>query len=304
MPNRYFEFLYIPAENARPRPLKIRRAVVYALAGALVLGAGVATWASVKYSDRIRETYRLASVERQNGQLRRQIDELTGELDLLQNQVAQNFDFQKKARILANLDELSADVAEVGVGGPDVALIRSMSDLDAPTRERIVSARADIEKLLRQAQLQRDSYQEIIASLEETNEKLRTTPSLRPVSVGFVSSWYGWRMDPISGRRTMHRGLDFSARLGTPVSSVADGVVSFSGRYKTYGEVVEITHGQGFVTRYAHMQKRLVRKGQKVRRGDVIGRVGSTGKSTFSHLHYEVLKDGRRVNPVRYVLTR
>jgi len=304
MSDRYFNFLYIPQENAQPRPLKCRRAIVYALAGVLALGTGIASWAGVHYSDKIRETYRLASVERQNTQLRRQIHELTGELGQLHAQVAQNFDFQKKARILANLGELSADVAQVGVGGPDVALTRSMSDLDTPTRERIVSARADIEKLLRQARLQSDSYKEIVASLEATNEKIRTTPSLRPVNVGFVSSWYGWRMDPISGRRTMHRGLDFSARLGTPVHSTADGVVSFSGRYKKYGEVVEITHGHGLVTRYAHLQKRLVRKGQKVRRGDVIARVGSTGRSTFSHLHYEVLKDGHRVNPVRYVLTR
>ncbi len=304
MRDRYFNFLYIPSGNAQPRPLRVRRSTVLVVAGLVVAGIAAATVTAFRYAERIRQAHRLAVLETQNEQMRRQIGELTGELDELRRQVAQNFDFQKKARILANLDELSDDITEVGVGGPDVALVRSVSALDPETRERIISARTDIEKLLRQARLQTDSYREILTALETETEKLRTTPSLRPVNVGFVSSWYGWRVDPITGRKSLHRGMDFSARLGTPVFATADGVVTFSGRWKTYGEVIEITHGQGFVTRYAHLQKRLVRKGQKVRRGDIIGRVGSTGRSTFSHLHYEVEKDGRRVNPARYVLAR
>jgi murein DD-endopeptidase MepM/ murein hydrolase activator NlpD len=109
-------------------------------------------------------------------------------------------------------------------------------------------------------------------------------------------------MDPISGRRSMHRGVDFSARMGTPVSSTADGVVTYSGVEQTYGNVVEISHGNGFITRYAHLQRRLVQKGQRVTRGDVVGRVGSTGRSTFSHLHYEIEQQGERVDPLRFVL--
>jgi murein DD-endopeptidase MepM/ murein hydrolase activator NlpD len=109
-------------------------------------------------------------------------------------------------------------------------------------------------------------------------------------------------MDPITGRRTMHRGVDFSARLGTAVMATADGVVTFSGVWQTYGNVVELSHGSGFVTRYCHLQRRLVQKGQKVTRGDIIGRVGSTGRSTFSHLHYEIEQNGERIDPLRYVL--
>ena len=97
--------------------------------------------------------------------------------------------------------------------------------------------------------------------------------------------------------------MDFSARLGTPVMSTADGVVTYSGVWQTYGNVVEISHGNGFMTRYCHLQRRLVQKGQKVTRGDIIGKVGSTGRSTFSHLHYEIEQDGERIDPLRYVLT-
>jgi murein DD-endopeptidase MepM/ murein hydrolase activator NlpD len=302
MQQKYFEFLYIPAQNAQPRPFRVPRSLVYGVAAALFAMAAVGTFAVVKYSGKIRETYRLATLERQNEQLRSEVEAIGLQIQVLERQVTQNFDFQKKARILANLDEISDDVAEVGVGGPEYAYIESISNLDPETRDRVTAARADVEKLVRQARLQREGYSDIIGHLEAANEKLRSTPSLRPVSVGFVSSRFGYRMDPVTGRRTMHRGLDFSARLGTPVHSTADGVVTFSGRWKTYGEVVEISHGFGYVTRFAHLQKRLVKKGQKVRRGDVIGRVGSSGKSTFSHLHYEVERDGKRVDPLKFVL--
>jgi len=304
MQPKYFTFLYIPAENAEPRPLRMPRSLVYAVLGVVGLGVAAAAGTAVKYSGKIRETYRLAQLERQNERLRAELGVFSSELDVLRRQVSQNFDFQKKARLLANLDDLAEDVTEVGVGGPDFAYVRSLGDLDAETRAELFSARQDIGKLVRQARLQQESYGEIIESLEATNEVLRATPSLAPVNVGFVSSGYGWRMDPITGRRSMHRGLDFSARLGAAVYAPADGVVTFSGTWRTYGEVIEVSHGQGYLTRYAHLQKRLVREGQRVRRGDVLGRVGSSGKSTFSHLHYEVEKDGKRVNPQRYVLSQ
>jgi murein DD-endopeptidase MepM/ murein hydrolase activator NlpD len=302
MKNKYFTFLYIPTDNSEPRTIRIRRAVLLALSAAVVLALGVGTWAILEYSTGLSDAYRVTVLTRQNEQLQGELESLGGELDLLKRQVAQNFDFQKKARLLANLDDLSDDVAEVGVGGPDHAYLQSLSRLDQADRDRVVSARADIEKMLRQARLQRDSYQEILTSLEATDDRLRSTPSLRPVNVGFVTSRFGPRIDPYTGRRTPHRGLDFSARKGTPVFATADGVVAFSGKWRTYGEAVEVSHGHGYITRYAHLEKRLVRKGQRVRRGDIIGRVGSTGRSTFAHLHYEVEKDGHRVNPLRYIV--
>jgi murein DD-endopeptidase MepM/ murein hydrolase activator NlpD len=304
MRDKYFNFLYIPSTNAEPKQIRVRRVLVYALVSALALGAGVATWAVFKYSDKIQETYRLTTLEKENTQLKGELDEFAQEVGVLRRQVAQNFDFQKKARILAQLDEMSEDVTQVGIGGPDYAYIQSVSHLDPETRDKVLSVKGGVNKLLRQAELQRDSYQDIINSLEATTDIQRHTPSLRPVNVGFVSSYFGRRMDPLSGRRSLHRGLDFSARKGTPVFAPADGVVTFSGRWKTYGKVVEISHGHDYVTRYAHLEKQLVRKGQKVKRGDIIARVGSSGKSTFSHLHYEVEVDGKRIDPLKYIVSR
>lgn len=300
--DKILTFLYLPDGSHEPRAFQVRRNAVWALAATVLVSLGASGWAVLGHSSRMKDAYLVETLANQNHELRSEIDLLTGELETLKRQVAQNFDFQNKARIIANLEDLDRDVAEVGVGGPQMGFAQSLSSIDAKTRDRLFTARGDIEKLLRQARLQSRDYEEILSHLESANDQIRTTPSLRPVTVGFVSSRFGWRMDPISGRRAMHRGVDFSARMGTPVYATADGVVTYSGVERTYGNVVEISHGSGFVTRFAHLQRRLVQKGQKVTRGDVVGRVGSTGRSTFSHLHYEIERNGERVDPLRFVL--
>lgn len=300
--DKILTFLYLPDGSHEPRAFQVRRNAVWALVATVLVALGASGWAVLGHSSRLKDAYLVETLANQNKELRGEIDALTGELETLERQVAQNFDFQNRARIIANLDDLDQDVAQVGVGGPPVELSQSLSSIDGRTRERLFTARTDIEKLLRQARLQTRDYEEILSSLESANEKIRTTPSLRPVTRGFVSSRFGWRMDPITGRRSMHRGVDFSARMGTPVYTTADGVVTYSGVEQTYGNVVEISHGRGFTTRYAHLQRRLVQKGQHITRGDVVGRVGSTGRSTFSHLHYEIEHEGERVDPLRFVL--
>jgi murein DD-endopeptidase MepM/ murein hydrolase activator NlpD len=300
--DKLLTFLYLPEGSSEPRSFQVSRNLLGSLIITVLVALGVSGAVVLHYSSRLRDAYTVENLEAQNSELRAQIDAMGGEVDVLKRQVAQNFDFQKKARILANLDELDDDVAQVGVGGPELGNAPALLAVDASTRFRVLATRNDIEKLLRQARLQKTEYEDIVSRLEDANEQIRTTPSLRPVNVGFVSSRFGWRMDPISGRRTMHRGVDFSARLGTPVVATADGVITYSGVWQGYGNVVEISHGNGFVTRYCHLQRRLVAKGQRVTRGDVVGRVGSTGRSTFSHLHYEIEKGGERIDPMRFVL--
>jgi murein DD-endopeptidase MepM/ murein hydrolase activator NlpD len=302
MRDRFLTFLYLPDGASEPRSLRVRRSVAVALVIAVLTALGVSGWMVLHYSNRLIGAYQLETLETQNHELRSEMKSLESELGTLRTQVAQNFDFQKKARILANLDDVPEDVAEVGVGGPSADLTSAITSIDPATRDRILGVHADIDKLLRQARLQKADYEEILQHLESANQEIHTTPSLKPLNVGFVSSRFGWRMDPITGRRTMHRGVDFSARLGTPVLVTADGVITFSGVWQTYGNVVEVSHGNGFVTRYCHLERRLVQKGQHVTRGDIIGRVGSTGRSTFSHLHYEIEQNGERIDPMRFVL--
>ena len=123
----------------------------------------------------------------------------------------------------------------------------------------------------------------------------------RPVEKGWISSYYGKRNDPFSGKPAFHHGIDFAGKEGSNVVAVAAGVVTYTGTRSGYGEMVEISHGDGFVTRYSHNKENLVEPGDVVRKGQPIALMGSTGRSTGAHVHYEVYKHGRSVDPSSYV---
>ena len=303
MRSKSYTFLYVPESNTAVKTLKIPRLYLLAALAFVIVFIAFTGFVVVKYSSKVRETYKLAGVQKENKLLKKNLDELSSQVAMLCNQIAQNFNFQKKARLLANLDEIDDDVSAVGVGGPEFSYVRSLSVLDDASRDKIQSLGDDLDRLLRQTKLQKESYEDIITNLSSKFEELNSTPSIRPIPHGFISSRFGRRMDPFTGRLARHRGLDFSVRLGTPIFSTADGVVTYARRWSNFGNVVEISHGSSFVTRYAHVSKIFVKKGQKVKRGDIIARVGSTGKSTAAHLHYEVHRKGIPVNPLAYILS-
>lgn len=126
-------------------------------------------------------------------------------------------------------------------------------------------------------------------------------PSGWPVETGYVSSLYGWRTDPFNGRAALHSGVDFAGREGSPVLAVATGIVTEAGERFGYGNLVEINHGNGYVTRYGHNRKLLVKVGDRVVRGQKIGTMGTTGRSTGPHVHFEVMLNGKLVNPQQYI---
>jgi murein DD-endopeptidase MepM/ murein hydrolase activator NlpD len=126
-------------------------------------------------------------------------------------------------------------------------------------------------------------------------------PSANPVAHGYMSSSFGFRRDPFNGRRKLHKGIDFAGPIGTEIFSVAAGVVSFVGRKGGYGNVVEVDHGEGLVSRYAHLSKALVQKGEIVKKGALVAEMGSTGRSTGSHLHLEVLDNGEPRDPADFL---
>jgi murein DD-endopeptidase MepM/ murein hydrolase activator NlpD len=161
--------------------------------------------------------------------------------------------------------------------------------------------RTDIERLESEATSQEESLSELVKLLQSKKEMLVHTPSIWPVH-GWVTSGFGFRINPFTGLTQMHEGLDISNRVGTPVMATADGIVSDTGKDSSHGNIVVISHGFGMNSRYFHLNKVFVRAGQKVKRGDKIAEVGMTGKSTGPHLHYEVRVNGIPVNPVRYIL--
>lgn len=205
-------------------------------------------------------------------------------------------------RVIFGVEPVPKQIRNAGVGGSDryKELLEDGVDRDS----YLMHNSKKIDELKRKMVIQTTSYDEIIKLAKNKEEWLRAMPAIQPVSnkqLKRLSSGFGYRIDPIHKVRRPHNGIDFSLPKGTPVYATADGVVkvvksSFAG----YGKRIDIDHGFGYKTRYAHLDMFNVKKGQKVKRGDIIGYSGNSGKSTAPHLHYEVHKDGKALNPVYY----
>jgi murein DD-endopeptidase MepM/ murein hydrolase activator NlpD len=177
-------------------------------------------------------------------------------------------------------------------GGPDDG-----SPVRDYTIREIASELGGVVSLLKDRKRKLEILEEAIMEKDLTAQSV---PSGWPVRSGYITSNYGMRVHPTKRRRIFHQGVDFAAPRGTPIVAVADGVVAFTGKRNGYGNTVDIRHVDGLVTRYAHNQANLVQEGQRVRQGQKIATVGSTGTATGPHVHFEVLKNGEHQNPIRY----
>ena len=144
-------------------------------------------------------------------------------------------------------------------------------------------------------------FESLYQGLRSQRNLLSSTPSIRPTE-GWLSSGFGYRVSPFTGLREFHKGLDIAGRKGTEIIAPADGVITFVGSNGSYGKMIKIDHGHGMITRYGHIQKALKKRGEAVKRGEVIALMGNSGRSTGPHLHYEVLLNGLPVNPQKYIL--
>ena len=163
----------------------------------------------------------------------------------------------------------------------------------------------DLSQMLNTLERRVDTRESQLAALENVilakELKREIHPEGRPVESGFISSYFGEREDPFDGQETFHKGVDFAGAKGSTVMAVAAGIVTWAGERSGFGKLVEINHGDGYVTRYAHNEKTLVSVGETVKRGDPVGLMGSTGHSTGPHVHFEVLRNGRQVDPLSFI---
>ena len=178
-----------------------------------------------------------------------------------------------------------------GRGGP-LVLARPMTELDLQKA---------IAKLTDAVDARDDSLSSIEAKILQQSVLKEMLPNAEPVNVAYNSSSYGWRIDPFTGGKAFHEGLDFPANIGTPIHAAADGIVSFADHTPDYGNIVKIEHGSGLETRYAHASKLLVHAGERVAKGQIVAEVGSTGRSTGPHLHYEIRLNGDSLDPRKYL---
>ncbi len=243
-------------------------------------------------------------LERENVALVRELDSVRDHVDRLETDLRGLSQQDDRFRTLAGLDPIDAEVYQVGIGGPGTPSPREhpLSEIDPELGEAAFAMRYDLDALERRARLLSESLSEATDSLQAHRELLESTPSILPTRGWISSRFTSSRRHPIHNRTLPHQGVDIAAPRGTPILAAASGVVTISGRDGGYGLMVEIDHGYGFTTRYGHASRLLVRRGERVRRGDVIAHVGQTGLATSSHLHYEVRVNGDPQNPVDFLL--
>lgn len=246
---------------------------------------------------------RLEEIRENNRSLITLLLELRERLDDLESQVD---DIEKKDQALrtyADLPPIDTDVRKVGVGGGRQNRRSKLEELLPDVEVKISRLETDLDQLARRVKLEKESFETIYDAVRKNSEKLLSIPSLRPVRGGYINTGFGYRRDPFTNERRFHYGQDISAPRGTPVYAAADGKVEYASYKGSYGKSIKINHDHGYQTIYAHLNRLNVRIGQTVKRGDLIGEVGSTGRSTAPHLHYEVHYYGTPQNPKNYFFT-
>lgn len=292
-----------PIRESRCSKTTIRFLATATLIMVALVGLGLYRYASLHKS--------IAGERQMQAQLARQIHQIENQNKQIQlfadniNEIKSSLltlnDFEQKIRIMANLEHKGDQAELFAIGG-------SMpEDLDTQ-----IALREDHDILIRQmheqvdqieqvASIQKTSFDSLVKSLDGKRNLLAATPSLRPTR-GWISSEFGYRISPFTGKRELHKGLDIANRNGTPIIAPADGVVTYAKKKWLIGNMVTIDHGYGMVTRYGHLDKFKIKKGARVKRGEVIALMGTTGRSTGPHLHYEILMNGVPVDPMRYIL--
>ena len=201
------------------------------------------------------------------------------------------------------MPDVDKDIRKLGIGGAALEKV-AMPDNLAPAVNRGLSVlQIDIEKLSRQVNFELASYESIYNRVKSDIDRIRHIPSIRPVKGGYLNSIFGYRRDPIDGVRRFHQGQDITVSKGTPIYAPADGKVKRAYYIGGFGNHIRLEHSYGYATLFAHLSKISVRHGQKVRRGDLIGYTGNTGRSTAPHLHYEVHHYSTPKNPLDYFFT-
>lgn len=302
MMKKRYTIMILPDETAKVRKYRVpkrlvRLGIVVVALFALGLGYLMTDYFGIK--GMVGEMERLRMETRQQ---REQLVTFAKSIDDLQGEMGRLRQFDMKLRVMADLDGVVYPEQIMGIGGENPEPFNPLEgEISFQDKALVDGMVAGLERLKAETSIQERSFQELVEYLEDQKSLLASTPSIWPVK-GWLTSSFGYRTSPFTGRREMHKGIDVATRSGTPIIAPADGIVVFSGREGGFGNMLLVDHGYGIVTRYGHCSSLEAKKGDKVKRGDIIAKVGNTGRSTGPHLHYEVAVNGVAVNPMRYIL--
>lgn len=283
--SRRFTLMYIPDSGKQIRRLVLSRRLVFVLAAILLSGLGGLGYVVTDYFILRFDQAEFSRLLVENSSQRQQLRKLARDLEDLRGDVIVLAESEARVRGALNVEVEDKVRVPVGIGGAIDTSAADMTEL----QKQINSLRLAID-------LRRESQEEVRDLLNDKHSLASATPSGWPTK-GWLTSYFGMRPSPYTGQRKMHEGLDIAANVGTPVTATADGVVVKATVEPGFGKVVMIDHGYGYRTIYGHNSKLLTKAGTRVKRGDKIAEVGNTGRSTGTHLHYEVHLNNVPVDP-------
>ena len=302
-----FTIVFFPGSLSAPRKLHLpKRFVKFGILVSFVVLIGVlgsSFYFVQQYSKLQGSETELVKLQRDAKIRKIQVEKFAQQVKNFETEMVRLERFEKKLRVITALENSPRSIEKNwGVGGPYGFSTNSFTTAMGWGAANMVERLSNgLDHLGKQAKIQSISFQELDNFFKNQKSLLSSTPSIWPTR-GWVTSGFGFRKSPFTGLREKHEGWDIAARNGAPVRTTADGVVVVEGREYGYGNLVEIDHGYGLVTRYGHNSKHFVKVGDRVKRGQVVTLVGNTGRSTGPHLHYEVLLNGVPVNPKNYIL--
>jgi murein DD-endopeptidase MepM/ murein hydrolase activator NlpD len=287
MGKRYSTIIFVPHARAKFRKLRISHRTAFSIISVLSLSLALSTFFSIQYFTSLSRSHELAKLKRENKDLQVANEQFSRSVENLRGQLK---GVEEKTRKLAIIAEFALDAtAQGGVGGTrgDEMTLPPYSD--------------EIDKMTFRSRRLESDLSLLETRLEERSRWLSSTPSIAPVR-GILTDGFGGRSDPFTGEPGTHNAVDISTATGQVVRAPADGIVVKAEWANGYGNVIYVSHGYGYSSRYGHLRAFHVKPGARVKRGDILGFVGSTGRSTGPHLHYEVRLNGKPVNPLEYIL--
>ncbi len=293
--------IFLPDASNRVKQFKIPQSILLGFLLAILLLAFVLTWGLMDYRAVKAKIPKLARLEKENSQQEVQLASLTDRIDRINGRLIELNEFDQKLKIMVNLETEEENNQFLGIGGSDSSLFDPGYTIEKAHERLVTLMHQSLDNLDTAISIQMNEKEELYKFLENQKNLLAHTPSIWPTR-GWLSSGFGNRISPFTNEEEFHKGIDISTRMNTPILAPADGLVSSTGKDYFMGNMLMINHGYGLKTRYGHMTKILVKQGEYVKRGQEIGLVGNTGRSTGPHLHYEVYLNSLPVNPRRYIL--